>query len=191
MAHHSLHQSSLDPCLYFGKMVITLCYVDDILFYPPEDKQIDDTIHLLKQDEIMIHKEGSAEGFLGVNVKLFGTPSTPCFLLTQAGLTKHIVEALGLWSSFSSAASTPAETSPLPKDSLGAPATVVGMLLYCCGLTHPDIVFAVHQCAHYTFCPTRHHELALIRVGCYLKGTMDKGLIMSPSDTRQFCRSIW
>jgi hypothetical protein len=48
---------------------------------------------------------------------------------------KHIIEALGLCSSFSTAISTPAETSPLPKDSSGAPAsgtfnyaTIVGML---------------------------------------------------------------
>jgi hypothetical protein len=169
--------------------VIALCYVDDILFYAREDSYIDDIIQRLKKDGIMIRKEGSAEGFLGVDVKSLGTPSAPRLLLTQTGLTKRIVEALGLCSTFSSAAATPAETSPLPKDSQGVPATgtfnyaaVVGMLLYLSGHTRPDIAFAVHQCARYTFCPTRRHELALIRIGRYLKGTMDKGLIMSPND---------
>ena len=57
------------------------------------------------------------------------------------------------------------------------------MLLYLSGHSRPDITFAVHQCARYTFCPKRKHELALIRIGRYLKGTMDKGLIMSPSNT--------
>eukprot|EP00804_Cyclotella_cryptica_P021080 CCRYP_019381-RA/>CCRYP_019381-RA protein AED:0.27 eAED:0.27 QI:0/0/0/0.66/0.5/0.33/3/0/652 len=61
-------------------------------------------------------------------------------------------------------------------------AAVVGMLLYLSGHSHPDIAFAVHQCARYTFRPTQKHELALIRIGRYLKGTMDKGLILSPSD---------
>ena len=56
------------------------------------------------------------------------------------------------------------------------------MLLYFCGHMRPDIAFAVHQYAWYTFCPTCHHELALIRIGRYLKGTMENGLIMSPSD---------
>ncbi|KAL7474206.1 hypothetical protein ACHAW6_000192 [Cyclotella cf. meneghiniana] len=189
MEHHGLKQSSLDPCLFIGKSVISLCYVDDILFYACEDLHIDDIIHLLKQDGIMICKEGSAEGFLGVVVKSLGTPSAPCLLLTQTGLTKSVVEALGLCSSFSTVAATPAETSPLPKDSPGIPATgtfnyaaVVGMLLYLSGHTCPDIAFAVHQCARYTFCPTRHHELPLICIGCYLKGTMDKGLIMTPSN---------
>ena len=189
MERHGLKQSSLGPCLFIGKSIIALCYVDDILFYAREDSHIDDIIHLLKHDGIMIRKEGSAEGFLGVDVKSLGTPSAPCLLLTQTGLTKRIVEALGLCSSFSTAAATPAETSPLPKDSLGVPATgtfnyaaAVGMLLYLSGHTRPDITFAVHQSARYTFCPTRRHELALIRIGCYLKGTMDKDRIMTPSN---------
>ena len=74
---------------------------------------------------------------------------------------------------------------PLPKDSDGTPASgafnyaaVVGTVLYFCGDTHPDIAFAVHQHACYTFC----YELALIWIGRYLKGTMDKGLILSPTD---------
>ena len=45
----------------------------------------------------------------------------------------------------------------------------------------PDISFAVHQCARYTFSPTRRHEKALIRIGRYLKGTQDNGLILTPS----------
>ena len=89
----------------------------------------------------MIRREGPAEGFLGINVKLLGTSGAPCLLLTQAGLTKHIIEALGLCSSFSAAIGTPAETLPLPKDSSGAPASgtfnyaaVVGMLSTSAGI---------------------------------------------------------
>ena len=55
------------------------------------------------------------------------------------------------------------------------------MLLYLSGHSRPDIAFAVHQCTQYTFHPTCHHELALIHIGRYLKGTMDKGLVMSLS----------
>eukprot|EP00804_Cyclotella_cryptica_P008406 CCRYP_003924-RA/>CCRYP_003924-RA protein AED:0.27 eAED:0.27 QI:0/0/0/1/0/0/2/0/265 len=153
------------------------------------DDEIDSLISHLKWDGLMIWKEGSAEGFLGVNVKSLGSTSAPRLFLTQAGLAKGIVDSLGLCSSFPTAISTPAETSPLPKDLSGTPASgtfnyaaVVGMLLYLCGHTRPDIAFAVHQCAQYTFCPTRHHELALIRIGRYLKCIMDKEIIMSPRD---------
>lgn len=84
--------------------------------------------------------------------------------------------------------STPAECTPLPKDSYGAPATgainyasVVGMFLYLCGHSHPDIAFAVHQCDCYTLNPQHSHEVALKCIGRYLKGTQDKGMILRPS----------
>ena len=53
-------------------------------------------------------------------------------------------------------------------------------MLYLCSHSRPDIAFAVQQCARYTFKPTRRNELALIRISRYLKGTLDKGLIMKP-----------
>ena len=69
MEHRGLKQSHLDPCLFLGKRVISLCYVDDILFCARHDEDIDVIISLLKKDGIMIRKEGYAEGFLCVNVK--------------------------------------------------------------------------------------------------------------------------
>eukprot|EP00804_Cyclotella_cryptica_P012343 CCRYP_018206-RA/>CCRYP_018206-RA protein AED:0.26 eAED:0.34 QI:0/0/0/1/0/0/3/0/238 len=88
----------------------------------------------------------------------------------------------------SSPIGNPAKTSPLPKDAAGNLASgsfnyaaAIGMLLYLSGHSSPDIAFVVHQCAWYTFHPTRRHKLAFIHIGWYLKRTMDKGLIMSPS----------
>ncbi len=60
-------------------------------------------------------------------------------------------------------------------------ASVIGMLLYL-GHSCPDIAFATHQCARNTFAPKQSHENALKRIGRYLKGTLDKGLILTPSD---------
>ena len=181
--------SDLDPCLFIGDKVIAVLYVDDVLLYARDDADIDSLLEALRASGIAIRREGSAEGFLGVTVERTETASGSSITLTQAGLTKRIIEALGLCSHFSTSISTPAEAAPLPKDANGAPAAesfnyaaVVGMLLYLSGHSRPDIAFAVHQCARYTFCPKRKHELALIRIGRYLKGTMDKGLIMSPSD---------
>eukprot|EP00804_Cyclotella_cryptica_P008820 CCRYP_013059-RB/>CCRYP_013059-RB protein AED:0.36 eAED:0.33 QI:0/0/0/0.75/0/0/4/0/393 len=128
--------------------------------------------------------------FLGVHIeRTYGSSSTnPTLTLTQEGLTKRIIESLGLCTSFSSKLDTPAEMSALPQYVGGTPASgsfnyaaVVGMLLYLAGHSRPEIAFAVHQCARYTFCLTVHHEQALKRIGRYLKGTMSKALIMTPS----------
>ncbi len=56
------------------------------------------------------------------------------------------------------------------------------MLLYL-GHSCPNIAFATHQCARYTFAPKQSHEDALKkRIGRYLKGTLENGLILNPSD---------
>ena len=183
-----LVQSEHDPCLFIGAQTIAICYVDDLLFFSKSDSNIDSVISNLRNKGIQIRKEGSAEGFLGVDVQRESKGSVQQIKLTQHGLTKRVVEALGLCSNYSNAISTPAENAPLPKDINGAPcagnfnyAAVVGMLLYLSGHSRPDIAFAVHQCARYTFNPTRRHELALIRIGRYLKGTMERGMIMTPT----------
>jgi len=61
-------------------------------------------------------------------------------------------------------------------------ASVVGMLLY---LRHsrPDISFVTHQRACFTHSPKQSHEDALKRIGRYLKGTLNQGLILNPSET--------
>ena len=57
------------------------------------------------------------------------------------------------------------------------------MLQYLQGNSRPDIIFAVSQVARYTHIPKRLHELALERIGQYLKGTLDKGLVLKPKDS--------
>ena len=110
--------------------------------------------------------------------------------MTQLGLTKKIVEAIGL--ADCSPKTTPAAHGIMPKDEFGEEcdgtfnyASVLGMLLYLQGHTQPDISFAVNQCARYAFRPRRSHEEAMKRIGRYLKGTIDKGIIMKPSQSLQ------
>ena len=55
-------------------------------------------------------------------------------------------------------------------------------MLHYLNHTRPDCAFAIHQCARYTFEPKKSHEVAVKRIGRYLKGTRDKGLILDPSD---------
>jgi hypothetical protein len=61
-------------------------------------------------------------------------------------------------------------------------AIVVGMLFYL-SHNHPDISFATHQCAWYTHSPKQSRKDALVHIGCYLKGTLDRGIIINPSSS--------
>ncbi len=125
-----------------------------------------------------------AKGYLGVDIQQDGQK----IVFTQTGLTKRIIEALGLNTKYSIAKSMPANTNALEKDLNGTPASgdihyasVIGMLLY---LNHsqPDISFASHQCARYTFAPKQLHENALKQIGQYSKETINKGSIRNPSN---------
>jgi hypothetical protein len=123
--------------------LIVIIYVDDILIYGGNGKesQIDDLIEALKRDEVALHKEGTAEGYLGVDIKRDGNQIT----LQQKGLSQCIIEALGLDSKYSTPCDTPAKTAALGKDvddkqasgSINYP-SMIGMLLY---LEHsrPDV----------------------------------------------------
>jgi len=55
---------------------------------------------------------------------------------------------------------------------------VIGKLLYLEKSTRPDISCAVHQCARDCANPEIQHTAAVKRIGRYLLGTKDKGLIM-------------
>jgi hypothetical protein len=138
----------------------------------------------MKTEDVALHKEGTTEGYPGVDIQRYENQIT----FTQIGLTKCIIDALGLDSKYTTAVATPAEKAALGRDVNGSPASwqvnytgVIGMLLYL-GHSHPDIAFATHQCACYTFAPKQLHEDALKCIGRYLKGTLDKGLILRPSD---------
>jgi hypothetical protein len=106
--------------------------------------------------------------------------------LTQVGLIKRIIDALDLHNK--PRKKTPAAAEPLVKDEDGDPpdgkysyASVVGMLQYLQAHSRPDISFAVSQCARYVHQTRRSHEIAIERIGQYLKATQDEGLILRPS----------
>jgi hypothetical protein len=138
--------SKFDPCLFFSSLLIVIIYVDKILIYGKNKDEIDNFIEHMKTEDVALRNEGTAEGYLGVDIKREGKNIT----FTQTGLTKCIIEALGLNTKYSTAKSTHADTKALGKDLDGPPAKgdinyaqVIGMLLY---LNHscPDILFATH-----------------------------------------------
>ena len=55
----------------------------------------------------------------------------------------------------------------------------IGMLAYLTSM-RPELAMAVHQCARFSTDPKRSHEQAVMRIGKYLIGTKDKGIIYIP-----------
>lgn len=187
-----MQQSEHDPCLFIGDKVIAVAYVDDILFWARDDNDITTKMTELRAKGLLLEKESSAAGFLGVDINVLekdGSGKPTRMELTQTGLIDRIITNLGLDGAEHYPKATPADTTPLTRDADGAEciedfnvAAVVGQLLYLSGHTRPDIAYAVNVVARYMFCPKRSHELALKRIGKYLKATRTKGLIITPSD---------
>ena len=56
------------------------------------------------------------------------------------------------------------------------------MLTYLARNTCPDIKYVVHQCARFQCDPRQPHVNAIKRIGRYLIGTKDKGIIFKPTN---------
>ena len=177
-------QSETNPCLFIHDNVICLTYVDDCLFFSPAEKYIDDMIARLQDEDMKLSVEDDVAGFLGVHINCREDGTIE---LLQTGLIDQIISAMGLEGA--NPKSTPAEYGSLPADKEGEPcnesfnyASVIGMLMYLQGHSRPDIGYVVHACARYTHNPKWSHELALKRIGKYLIGTRERGLIISPRE---------
>lgn len=176
-------QTEVDPCLFISEHVICITFVDDTLIVSPQQKYIDKTIADLRKAEMLLEVESDMAGFLGVLIEPNKDDNT--VTLSQEGLAKRIVQALGLEHA-GYTRKTPADEA-LGADKDGEPAkgtysypSVIGMMWYLYGHSRPDIGFAVSQCARFAHSPKRSHEEALEKIGLYLKGTMGKGLILTP-----------
>ena len=65
----SLPQSYLDPCLFIGEKVMCICYVDDLLFWARDEKDIHELAMRLCELGIDLVQEDDVAGFLGVHMK--------------------------------------------------------------------------------------------------------------------------
>ena len=175
-------QSCLDPCLFFSPTVVVLIYVDDCIFFSKNKNEIQKIVQSLRKSFTMTD-EGDYETYLGVKVNKL---ESGIIELTQPHIIHNILTELNLLESNSKP--TPA-TTILHKDSDGETRQhswnyrrIIGMLEYLRQSTRPDIAFAVHQCARFCNDPKRSHEMGIMRIGRYLKGTIDKGILFNPNN---------
>jgi hypothetical protein len=176
-------QSEADPCLFISSDIICLIYVDDALLFYKDKESINVLIDKMKQERMLFREEESVAGYLGVHID---RRDDGTILLTQKGLADKIVDSLHLSGDDITPVDTPC-TKYVPIDEDGELAhgefsypSVVGQLNYLQGHSRPDITLATSQVARFVHSPKRSHELALIRLGRYLKGTAAKGIILQP-----------
>ena len=180
-----MKQSKFDPCLFVGDTVIAICYVDDILFWSKNEDNIHEVAMKLREAGVDLEQEDDAAGFLGVRIE---KNKDGLLEMTQEGLIDRVIETLVLDVGTVHGKWTPAEAAPLVRDDSGEKAhgdfsysSVVGMLLYLSGHSRPDIAYAVNCAARYIFFPRHSHEKDLKRLGCYLKATRKRGLVLNPT----------
>jgi hypothetical protein len=142
----------------------------------------------MKLEGMLFREEESVAGYLGVHID---RRNNGTIHLTQKGLADKIIGSLYLSEEDISPVDTPC-TKYVPIDEDGELAhgefsypSVVGQLNYLQGHSRPDITLATSQVARFVHSPKRSHELALIRLGLYLKGTADKGIILQPINLSQ------
>jgi hypothetical protein len=190
-----VQQLEVDPCLFISDKVICLVYVDDTLLFAKDMKDIDEVLAKLQAPphNMLLEEEDDVAGFLGVHIQRDNKKGEVS--LTQVGLIDRIIEALQI--DDLPPLDTPAD-DVLGKDLDGDPPdcafnypSVIGMLWYVEAHSRPDIGFAVSQAARFAFSPKRTHELALIRIGQYLKGTREDGLILKPTDVTQLNMDVY
>jgi hypothetical protein len=176
-------QSEADPCLFISSDIICLIYVDDALLFYKNKTSIDILTNKMKQEGMLFREEESVAGYLGVHID---RRNDGTIHLTQKGLADKIIDSLHLSGEDISPVDTPC-TKYVPIDEDGELAhgefsypSVVGQLNYLQGHSRPDITLATSQVARFVHSPKRSHELALIRLGRYLKGTADEEIILQP-----------
>jgi hypothetical protein len=194
-------QSKVDMCVYYRGQVVFLVYVDDGIFIAPNQRLIQqayDDLGIEAIDEKGVHHrafrvtdEGDLADYLGVKIEQLPNGTIK---LSQPHLIQQILDDLGFSSQTKSQPTPAASTIKLNRDPLGKCheeawdyRSVIGKLNFIEKSTRMDLAYAVHQCARFSSDPKESHSLAVKRIGRYLMGTKDKGLILDPKSTSFDC----
>ena len=132
-------------------------YVDDVLLFGPDEKEMDKVLSELKLEgfDLKVEKTGAqkAYDFLGIHItKETDAQNNNVIKFTQLGLIKKFLGCVGMKDCNPSC--NPCTLQPLGTDSNGKRfsedweyTSVVKMLMYLAGNVYPEIQYAVHQCA--------------------------------------------
>ena len=172
--------------MFICKDCILVTYVEDCLCFRRNKKVLDSVVTLLSQDFVMTD-EGEVAKHLGVDVKRLDNGLS--IELRQPYLIQRILEELNVEKA--NHKFTPSLKPLLHRDENGSERkescnyrSVQGMINYLAGSTRPDIAFSTHQCARFCNNPKHLRETAMKRIGSYLLGTLDKGILLKPGRSK-------
>ncbi|GKV46866.1 hypothetical protein SLEP1_g53828 [Rubroshorea leprosula] len=156
-------------------MVLLLFYVDDMIITRDDVAGVEELKQSLNQ-KFEMKDLGVLSYFLGLEV----TSSNDGCLLSQVKYASDLVSKTKL--NDSKSVSTPLEPNvkltPMDDSLLSDPTRyrqLVGSLVYLT-TTCLDIAYAVHIVSQFTVAPRSTHYVAVLRIICYVKGTLFHGL---------------
>jgi histone deacetylase 1/2 len=162
--------------------IYLLVYVDDIIVLSSSSPAIDRLILGLR-DAFAVKDLGHLHYFLGVEVARHKGGLT----LTQRQYALDLLRRAGMLKCKTANTPMSVVTKLFPADSpllVDEDATtyrsIVGGLQYLT-LTRPDLAFAVNRVCQFLHSPTEEHWSAVKRILRFVHGTLDHGLLLSPS----------
>ena len=154
-----------DPCILINGTDIIVLYVDDCIIISRTKAEADKIYAVLERRKYKLTDEGTLEEYLGLQIKHHDDES---FRVSQPMLIERILASIPGMTDARSAKSPAVSGAILSKDEEGESRqehwnyrSVIGMLNYLVNCTHPEMAFAVHQCARFCNNPKRCHEQAV------------------------------
>ena len=184
LRHLGFSVSEVGSCLFLRQNCAIIIYVDDMLIFAKNEEQIDKIIDYLRR-EFPLTDEGGAANYLGICI---GKKEDGMTELKQPSSISKLLTLLKL-SHNSKHSHTPAvknenkQSNSGQKDFNWSYASAVGLLLWISGNARPDISFAVSSMARHMANPRPEHFRAVQRIGRYLLGTRDRGIILNPKSS--------
>ena len=161
-----------DPCVFIRGSNILILYVDDCIVISQSEGEAKGIYNELQNHGFKITDEGTMETYLGIRLDHYSDGS---FKMSQPYLIDRIIESIPGMKDAKIAKTPAAVDVILTKDPLGKERTdnwnyrsVIGQLNYLVNCTHPDLSYAVHQCARFSNDPKHIHEQAVKRIIRYL-----------------------
>lgn len=181
----------LEPCVFHLNGCFIAVFVDDLLFFCTDDnerKRVKETL----MSKFEMRDLGEASHVLGMRIRRDDTK----FSLDQATYICQLLEKFNM--SDCATVNVPMGQEGITEDSPPLEEDVpyrelIGCLQWLSLCTRPDITFAVNRLAQHTNNPRKSHWLAAKRVLRYLKGTLNKSLVLQDHDEQLngFVDSDW